>query len=580
MAATKPSFLAQLTVIWKRLQPTQRATIVLFAVLAFAALGTLIFYMNQVEYVVAWRDLNPEDAKAIAAKLKELNKQYHVSSDWTTIEVAGATADIDNLKMEIATSGLQGSGRIGYEIFDKNQFGMTDFTEQVNYKRALEGELGRTIASVTEISDARVLLVLPKQSLFEEKQEEAKASVFVRLKRGRELPKSSIAGIVNLVAGAVQGLPTRNVSIVDSEGRVLSRLSSGEGARSELETSMQAQIEKEMITKVASMLEPVVGKGKVHANASVEVNFNSSEETEETFNPTPPPVITSQQKSEERIGGAGAVGGVPGTRSNDGGAPAASVAATPDRSRQSEYTNYEVSKLWRHTVQPNGSIQRISMAVLLDYKTVNTKGADGKSVSSPVPWTKEELDSYRKLVQGTIGFNENRGDSLTLENMPFFSEPALEADNTPVPWYVKYQGYLIPAMKYTAFLLLFLMAYFLLVRPVRKRVFQSIASVTPALPRGAAPEAPRQITAGAAKTQTAAGVPASVAGALPAPANGAASAGDLEAEIEQELVREAEAAGAGSRKYEVLKKKVIEHAQKDPEQVSQLIRSWIHEQPN
>lgn len=578
MAGTRPSFLNQLIVIWNRLQPNQRVTIVLFAALALVALGSLSFYMNRVDYVVAYRDLNPEDAQAIAMKLKELKKDYHVSADQTTIEIAGSTTDIDNLRMEIASSGLQRSGRIGYEIFDKNQFGMTDFTEQVNYKRALEGELGRTISSVAEVTEARVLLVLPKQSLFEDKQEEAKASVFVRLKRGRDLPRASIAGIVNLVAGAVQGLPTRNVSVVDSEGRVLSRLSSGDGVRSDVEMTAQAQIEKDMIAKVTSMLEPVVGKDKVHVNASVDLDFNSSEQTEETYNPTPPPVIASQQKSEERVGSATPVGGVPGTRSGSGAALVSS-AATPERSRQHEVTNYEVSKLWRHTIQPKGAIQRISMAVLLDYKTVYAKGADGKSTASFAPWTKEELDSYRKLVQGTVGYNENRGDSLTLENMPFFAEPAQDGAGVALPWHVKYQGYLMPAMKYTAFLLLFMMAYYFLVRPVRKRVFQSIASVTPALPKGQGPTASpaKQIAAGTNKSQAAS---AHVQTALPAATGPTVSASELEAEVEQELMREAEAAGAGSRKYEVLKRKVVEHAQKDPEQVSQLVRSWIHEQPS
>jgi flagellar M-ring protein FliF len=579
VAGTKPSFFNQLIVIWTRLQPTQRATIVLFGVLAFAALGSLVFYMNRVDYVVAWRDLNPDDAQAIASRLKELKKDYHVSSDQTMIEAAGSTADIDNLKMEIASAGLQRSGKVGYEIFDKNQFGMTDFTEQVNFKRALEGELSRTISIVSEILEARVHLVLPKDSLFEEKKEEAKASVFVRLRHGRELSKSSIAGIVNLVAGAVQGLPTRNISVVDSEGRVLSRLSSGDGMRSEIESGIQAQIEKDMVLKITSMLEPVVGKSKVHANASVDLDFNSMEQTEETYNPTPPPVISSQVKSEERVGGANSIGGVPGTRSTEG--TAASSAGGLDRSRQNEATNYEVSKVVRHTVQPKGSIQRLSIAVLLDYRTAYTKGADGKTVTSFAPRSKEELDAYRQLVLATVGYSENRGDTVTLENMPFFSEPAVEEDLTPVPWYVKYQTYLMPAMKYTAFLLLFLLAYLLMVRPVRKRVLKSIASVAPAGAHGQA----RQLAAGGAnKTQA---LPAAqqqgAAPALPAApgqATPAFSASTLEADIEQELLREAEAAGAGSRKYEVLKKKVIEHANKDPEQVSQLVRSWIHEQPS
>lgn len=578
MAGTKPSFFNQLIVIWTRLQPTQRATIVLFAVIALAGLGSVVFYMNRVDYVVAWRDLNPEDTQAIVAKLKELKKDYHISSDQTMVEVAGSTSDIDNLKMEIASAGLQRSGKIGYEIFDKNQFGMTDFTEQVNYKRALEGELGRTISSVSEIIEARVHLVLPKDSLFEEKKEEAKASIFVRLKKGRELPKNSISGIVNLVAGAVQGLPTRNISVVDAEGRVLSRLSSGDGMRSDVESGIQAQIEKDMVAKITSMLEPVVGKGKVHSNASVELDFSSSEQTEETYNPTPPPVILSQQKSDERVTGAKPVGGVPGTRSGDNNAASSLAVTGPDHTRQNEVTNYEVSKLLRHTVQPNkGSIQRVSIAVLLDYRTVYTKGADGKTVTSFEPSTKEELDKYRQLVLATVGYNEKRGDTVTLENMPFFSEPAVEEERVAVPWYVKYQTYLMPAMKYTAFLLLFLLAYLLLVRPVRKRVFQSIASVTPALTKGQGQA--RQIGAGGAKPQagTTAAPEQKAAAALAAAPTQALSATTFDEDIEQELLREAEAAGAGSKKYEVLKKKVIEHANKDPEQVSQLVRSWIHE---
>ncbi|MBZ5495423.1 MAG: flagellar M-ring protein FliF [Acidobacteriia bacterium] len=573
MPGTQPSLQNQLLAIWSRLQATQRATLLLSTVLALVGLGSLVFFMNRVEYVALYRDLNPEDAQAIVGKLKELKKDYQVSADQSTIEVAGSEADLNKLRMDIEGAGLRHSGRIGYEIFDKSQFGMTDFTEQVNYKRALEGELGRTINSLAEITEARVHLVLPKDSLFEEKKEEAKASVFVRLRKGKELPKSSISGIVNLVAGAVQGLPTYNVSVVDSEGRVLSRLPSGEGTRSEYESGVQAQIEKDMVAKVTSMLEPVVGKGKVHANASVDVDFNSSEQTEETFSPTPPPVILSHQKSEEKVGSANTPAGVPGTRSNQGGVAAVVVPGAPDRSRQSEVTNYEVSKLVRHTVQPKGSIQRVSLAVLLDYKTVYSKAADGKQAATFAPHTKEELDTYRKLVLATIGYNDKRGDTVTLENMPFFTEPALEEDGKPLPLYIRYQYYLIPAMKYAAYLVLFLLAYLLLVRPVRKRIFQGIASAAPAL----TPGQPRQLGESGGKAQALpAGAPLNAAAALPGQIP-TATAGSLEADIEQELLKETEAAGADFRKYDVLKKRVVEHANKDPEQVSQLVRAWIHE---
>jgi flagellar M-ring protein FliF len=141
--------LNQLAVIWSRLQATQRATIVMSTVLVLAGLGAMVFFMNRVEYVVLYRDLNQEDAQAIAAKLKELKRDYQVSADQSVIEEVGAAADVNKLRLDIAGAGLARSGRVGYEIFDKNQFGMTDFTEQVNYKRALEGELGRTISSLS-----------------------------------------------------------------------------------------------------------------------------------------------------------------------------------------------------------------------------------------------------------------------------------------------------------------------------------------------------------------------------------------------------------------------------------------------
>jgi flagellar M-ring protein FliF len=578
VASTQPSFLNQLLLIWSRLQATQRATILLFTFLAMAGLGSLIFYMNRVEYVVLYRDLNREDAQAIAARLRELKKDFQTSPDGTMIEVGGTATDVDKLRLEIAGAGLARSGRVGYEIFDKNQFGMTDFTEQVNYKRALEGELSRTISSLSEITEARVHLVMPKDSLFEDKKEDAKGSVFVRLKRGKELSKSSISGIVNLVAGAVQGLRTYNVSVVDEEGRVLSSLSSGDPARSDYESGIQAQIEKDLVSKVTSMLEPVVGKGKVHANASVDLDVNSSEQTEETFNPTPPPVILSHQKSEEKISGTSTPSGVPGTRSNQGGTVPQIVAGAPDRSRQSEVTNYEVSKLWRHTVQPKGAIRRLSMAVLLDHITVYNKAADGQQAASLKQHTPEDLNRYRQLVQAAIGFNETRGDTLTLENMQFFSEPSVADDQTPLPWYVKWQGYLLPAMKYAAFLALFLLAYLLVFRPVRKRIFQIIAT-SPMLPAGQ----PRQLGEGAGKTGAAAhggqALPAaSLPGAAGALMGGMPAAGSpLDAEIEQELRNQEEMVGAGMRKYDILKRKVVEHVNSNPEQVSQLIRTWIHE---
>jgi flagellar M-ring protein FliF len=587
MAGNRSAFLKQLLEIWSRLEITQKFTVVIFGVLVLASLGGLIFLMNRVEYEVLYRDLNPEDAQAIAAKLKNDRKDYIIQGN--SILVAAPKTDLDKLRLDIAGSGLGRSGKVGYEIFDKNQFGMTDFTEQVNLQRALEGELARTISSLSEITQARVHLVLPKDSLFEDKKVDAKASVVVGLKAGSELNSQSVAGIKNLVAGAVSGLRTQNVSIVDEQGKLLSQAAVGDEAQAEMQSGVREQLEREMTSKVVSILEPVVGKEKVHANASIDLDFNSTEQTEETFNPTPPTVL-SQQKTEERMGGAALPSGVAGTQSNQAGGQPASTSSSPERLRQSEVTNYEVSKLVRHTVQPKGTVRRISVAVILDHKTTYVKGADGKVTSTTQPRTQEELESYRELVLATVGFDKERGDVVTLENVPFFTENRPEEDRPPLPWHIRWQQFLIPGMKYGSFLFLFLLIYLVLFRPIRKRVFESIPmNPAPALAYSAAGEIGGQVEGAAAALpggSMAESAPAlgfgEAAPTLPAgePAAAETEILDLEAlddKIEREFMKEAQMVDLGGRKYAILKNKLIEKTKKDPEMISQLVRSWLQD---
>ncbi len=584
MPGNKPPFLNQLTDIWARLDKAQRFSILLFGLVVLAGLGALIFFMNRVEYEVLYRDLNPEDAQAIAGKLKEEKKDFQVQG--TSILVAAPKSEVDKLRLEVAGSGLARSGRVGYEIFDKSQFGMTDFTEQVNLQRALEGELARTIASLSEISEARVHIVLPKDSVFDDKKEEAKASVVVRLRGGAELSKSSIAGIKGVVAGAVPGLKSYGVSIVDDQGRLLSQsLGSADGVHTEMESGIREQLEREMVTKVISILEPIVGKNKVHANSSIDLDFNSTEQTEESFNPNPP-IVLSQQKSEERVGGGSASSGIPGTQSNKSGAAAPSQETLPDRVRQSEVTNYEVSKLVRHTVQPKGTIRRLSVAVILDHKTTYAKGPDGKITTTSQARSQQELDACRELVLAAVGYDKERGDTVTLENVPFFNETRPDEEQPPIAWHVKYQPYLLPGMKYVSFLLLFLLVYMVLFRPMRKRVFQHISGTnTPQLavdgPAGQLPAdlPPKAIAGQSSQEETP--LAAAPSSALMSPAEtGAAEKFDLAAyddQIEKDILREANEIELGGRKYAILKNRLAERARTEPEMVSQLIRSWILE---
>jgi flagellar M-ring protein FliF len=588
MPGDRNHIIKQLLEIWARLGKSQRITIIIFAVAVFTGLSVVVFLLNRVDYEVLYRDLSPEDAQAIAAKLKEGKKDYQVQG--TSILVAGPKSDVDKLRLEIAGSGLARSGRVGYEIFDKNQFGMTDFTEQINLQRALEGELSRTISSLAEISEARVHLVLPKDSIFEDKKQEAKASVAVRLKKGSELSKSSIAGIKGLVAGAVPGLKSYSVSVVDDEGKLLSQPPPSDSTVAEAESGIREQFEREMVAKVLSILEPAVGRGKVQAKASIELDFNTTEQTEESFNPTPPAIL-SQQKSEERFGGSNSPSGVPGN------APAAtgSTASPSDRSRQSEITNYEVSKMVRHTLQPKGSIRRISVAVLLDHRTIQTQSPDGKISTTSKPIPQQDLDAYKELVYAAVGYDKGRGDTVTLENVPFYTEFKPTEQEKPIPWYLRltpgvaapatggWPAIMGPALKYISFIVLFLLVYLILFRPIKKRVFATLDGM--ALPKTQEQGVPQlgegspdmALPPASERAEVTAPGGEHVAAEGPVLGQGAADVSALDRQIEQEFLNEAQMLGMDGRKFTVIRKRLADKAQKEPEMLAQLVRSWIQE---
>jgi flagellar M-ring protein FliF len=584
MAVNRPDFMNQLQEMWGRLEWRQRTTIIAFAALGLILIVSVVYLMNRVEYQTLYRDLNPEDAQAIVSRLEESRRNFRVKG--TSILVAAPKEDIDKMRLEFSGAGLGRSGLIGYEIFDKSQFGMTDFTEQINLQRALQGELERTISRLSEVSTARVHITLPKDSYFEESRERAKASVFLTLKSGTALSKSSIAGIRGVVAGAVPGLTVQNVSIVDDEGRVLAQSAeSGDITRSdlEIELGLRDQLEKDLAAKAAAILEPVAGRKNVQVSASVEIDTNMSQQTEELFNQNPQAVV-SHQRIEERAGGNLLDMGIPGTQSNVGTAEASSSILTgPERFRESETTNYEVSKTVRHTTQPKGSIRRLSVAVTLNNKTVVTKAQDGTVTTRMEPYSENELAAYRELVMAAVGYNELRGDVVTLRSALFYDDTALR-ENAPGPWYVRVQRqeYFIPAIKYGALLLVFLLAYLIFIRPVRNRVFQAIDSTAPALPPA---EENLLLESGATPAEALPGAEAieeSEAVGLPEMRfEPEIEAFDMEnateEQIEDMLTSEEMALGRDSRRYAVIKKKMIDKARRNPELVSQLIRSLMQE---
>src|SRR5579883_1390630 len=436
MAAPNP--LEQIKTFFTRYTLQQKLAIAGSGALVLVLLWVLVFFMNRVEYQTLYADLDPQEAQSLIQKLTDLKVPYELGTDGRTIKVA--SDKLAEVRIQLASQGLPESGRIGFEIFDRTNFGLTNFQEQVNYQRALEGELARSIMTLAEVEAARVHLVLAKESLFQASDEQTKASVILKLKNGRSLSASAAQGIVNVVAGSVKGLTPEKVVLIDYRGKILSRNENGDSGLSAQQLDARQKLETELSSKIVQILEPAVGQGKVRPQVSVVMNFQQVEETVEQYDPQGS-VIRSQQKQEERQPRNERVGGIPGPRatpaaasaSNPAGTPAAAApaeqtaaSAGPDNLlKQNETINYEVSKAVRHIVNPVGKIDRVSVAVLIDNHTKVTTGGDGKQQSVQEPRNADDMKKYRDLISAAIGFNPNRGDQLTVENVSFEGETEL-----------------------------------------------------------------------------------------------------------------------------------------------------------
>ncbi len=558
MAEPNP-LLNQLKQLNEKLTLNQKLSIALLAVAITVGLGVMVYFMGQEDYQILYSNLNAEEASTVVSRLKGMKVPYELTDGGRNIKVPRQR--LDELRIQLASEGLPQSGRIGFEIFDKTNLGMTEFLEKVSYKRALEGELARTILSLKEVAQARVHLVLPKESLFQEKSEPTKASVVIKLNAGRQISDGMVSGIVHLVSSAVEGLNPQNVTVVDISGRMLSaRQGSTEEALTATQMELKGRYEKDLTRKIVNILEPVVGEGRVKADTSVTLNFNRAEQTEEKYNPQETP-IRSQQKSEEQVTptATGPVG-VPGTTSNQA-TPAPAVTPINGRgavssTKRSEATNYEISKLVRHTVEPVGGVRKQSLAVIVDDALKLEKGSDGSVVKKTVPRSAEELRKIKELVSAAVGFDASRGDQLTIENIAF--EISFTLDEVKPSFYEKWKDIIQPAIKYGSFLILFLLVYFLLIRPVTKKV---LAPAEEILSPGA--EGSAQLADGAAADTLTLEAPKTVK--------------ELEASLDSDLGGLA-LAPAEIRKIDILKQRIVEFLERDPENGAQVLRLWLTEE--
>jgi flagellar M-ring protein FliF len=407
----------------------QRITIVVTILLAATGIYALVHWRQEADFRPLFTGLAAEDAAGIVQKLKETGVEYRVPEEGGAVLVP--SAHLAELRLSLAAAGLPKSGRIGFELFDKTNLGATEFTEHVNYGRALEGELERSVMSLTEVDQARVHITFPKDSVFLDAQKPAKASVLVHLKPGAHLSPQNVQAINHLVAAAVEGLSPDGVSVLDMNGNLLGRPrtpGSIDGPEpSEAGLDYRRKIEADLVAKVNSTLEPLLGAEKFHAGVSVDCDFNGGEQSEEVFDPARSVMLSSQRT--EDTSGSGTGTGVPGTASTLP-RPTSHPSAGANRvSRVTENVTYQSSRTVKKMRLPAGAIRKISVAVLVDQELTWEKDKNGlRRVLTPP--SAEKLKVIHDLVAGVTGFNTERGDQLVVETQPF--ETTLTLD-PPLP---------------------------------------------------------------------------------------------------------------------------------------------------
>lgn len=450
----------------------QRVTVIGGALLVAATLWFFVRVLAAPDMKTLYSGLKAADAQGIASKLAAKNIAFEISSDGASLQVPAD--QLDRARMETASQGLPKNARLGFELFDTPNWMGTDFTEKVNYQRALEGELERTIQTLGEIEAVRVHLVMPSESLFTEREREGKAAVILKVQRTVS-PEKQFA-IAQLVASAVDNLRPENVTVVDAEtARPMLKQDdvSGAGTTSD-------NLSKQLI----ATLEPVVGVGRVRATVRVEYDSSSFEDTQETYDPKTT-VAVNLQRSEENSGGAPATGGIPGTASN---VPPTQAKAQPQvtggnlQSARSESGTYVVNKQVRHTVQPAGRVKRISAAVVVDDAV--TTDANGETRRKRTP---EEMKNLEQISAAAIGMDAARGDLIAVENISFQDPPKEKFAPPTMPEKVRVQiSHWAGALRYFGIAMLFAVVYFIILRPVKKQVLTAFRE----LPKKMAGSAP------------------------------------------------------------------------------------------
>ena len=441
--------------------------------------------------------LSSEDAGKIVERLKEMKIQYQIGDNGSSISVP--SNDVYETRMKLATAGLPSPQNIGYALLDQTNIGMTDFLQKVNYRRALEGELARTITGLSEVAAARVHLVIPEDRLFREDQHTPTASVVLKLHGAMPLGKRQLQGVAYLVASSVEGMTPDKVTIIDSDGNLLSGMqASDESAMlSATQFDMRKNVEDYLEQKAQSLMSGVIGSGRAVVRVTAELNFEKSNTQIEQYDPDLVAIRSEQRtttkgsqlegalsQTSPAAGAAGAVG-APAGAAGAGAGGAATIPTTPvatnTTSDNSEdvITNYEVSKTIRNIIGEVGSIKRLTIAVMVDGAYKEAKTPEGEITKEYQARSQEELNRFASIIKNAVGFSETRADQFEIVSLPF-DNTELETSRKELEQPSKLTTYLPYAKKIGTVLLL--LVAFLYVKKKVKKMFSAIAKYVPAPP--------------------------------------------------------------------------------------------------
>lgn len=559
----------QLTQIWNKLTWSQRIWI---AVAALAVIGGLIelnHWNQERDFKPLLTGLAPEDAGGVTAKLRELNVEYRLADNGSAILVPAEK--VAETRLQLAAAGLPKTGRIGFELFDKTNFGASEFDEQVNYHRAIEGELERSVMSIREVEQARVHITMAKDSIYADQREPAKASVLVKLRSAAPLSPLNVAAICQLTASAVPGLTPDQVSLVDTNGNLLNRphavMPGDSSDASEGVLEYRKSIEKDVQAKIAQTLEPLLGADHFRAGVSAEVDLTSADESEELYNPDKSVIAQSQTTQDGPA--VPSSSGVPGTASNLPNPTSKPSTGSSNYARHTENVTYQNSRLVKHTRLPQGTVKRLSLSVLVDH---DLRWDGPKRIVEPP--SADKLKVIHDLVAAATGLNTDRGDQLVVQAFPFEatltsepltlsqSEPAKGAPLNLPPWLAKLAGqknFAVIAGIGAAAMLALLAGFFVVLQRSHKKkalaaeMAQAALDAAKAKELAAPPDVEKQIR-DQMNEQSA-----------------------EKARQEAEALMRLKLPAVSTKKTEVLVKHISAEAKKDPATMAQVVRTWLHE---